>query len=172
MSKIFYNIADVENYLGIPVSIPSNIPKDTNILCYDEDGEHHYLYKENQDSLQYNGHYTGGDWIDTGSKSLEEEVEWDVRNGYKLAYLRLATKDNSDVFTPERLLGVETTKGFITNVVEIGFYDIMKPSYYVYTTESLSKEDLYDLHNIKFFILDDSDETLSFEEYVRTFYEE
>ena len=171
MSKIFDNVVDVENYLGISVSIPSDIPEDVNVLCYDEDGEQHYLYKENQDSLQYTGHYIGGGWGDTGSKSLEEEVEWDVRNGYKFAYLRLATKDNSDVFAPERLLGVETNKGFITNVVEIGYLDIMNPSYYVYTTESLSKEDLYDAHNIKFFISNDNDETASFNEYIELFYE-
>ena len=78
--------------------------------------------------------------------------------------------DLKDKFTPERLLGVETTKGFITNVVEIGFYDIMNPSYYVYTTESLSKEDLYDVHNIKYYISDDSYETVSFDEYIKLFY--
>lgn len=76
------------------------------------------------------------------------------------------------IFTLDCLVGVETTKGFITDVVEIGFYDIKKPSNYVYTTESLSKEDLYDVHNIKFFISDDSDETVSFEEYVNKYYGE
>ena len=81
------------------------------------------------------------------------------------------TNDIKDKFTPERLLGVETDKGFITNVVEIGFYDIMKPSYYVYTNESLSKEDLYDVHSIKYYISDDSDETVSFDEYVKLFYD-
>ena len=75
------------------------------------------------------------------------------------------------VFTPDCLVGVETTKGFINTVVEIGFYDIMKPSYYVYTTESLSKEDLYDLHSIKYYISDDSDEAVSFDEYVKLFYD-
>ena len=75
------------------------------------------------------------------------------------------------LFTPDCLVGVETTKGFITNVVEIGFYDIMNPSYYVYTTESLSKEDLYDVHSIKYYISDDSDEAVSFEEYVKLFYD-
>ena len=75
------------------------------------------------------------------------------------------------LFTHDCLIGVETNKGFITNVVEIGFLDIMNPSYYVYTTESLSKEDWYDVHNIKFFISDDSDETVSFRDYVRIFYE-
>ena len=77
---------------------------------------------------------------------------------------------DKDVFTPYRLIGVETTKRFITNVVEIGFYDIMKPSYYVYTTESLSKEDLYDVHNLKFFITDYSNEVVSFRDYVEMFY--
>ena len=75
------------------------------------------------------------------------------------------------LFTPDCLVGVETTKGFIISVIEIGFYDIMKPSYYVYTTESLSKEDLYDVHNIKFFISDDNDETVSFRDYIGMFYE-
>ena len=74
------------------------------------------------------------------------------------------------LFTPDCLVGVETNKGFIISVIEIGFSDIMKPSYYVYTTESLSKEDLYDVHSIKYYISDDSDETVSFEEYVKLFY--
>ena len=75
------------------------------------------------------------------------------------------------LFTPDCLIGVETTKGFIISVVEIGILDIMNPSYYVYTTESLSDEDLYDVHNIKFFISDDSDETVSFRDYIGMFYE-
>ena len=75
------------------------------------------------------------------------------------------------LFTPDCLIGVETTKGFIISVFEMTFYDIFKPSYYVYTTESLSKEDLYDVHNIKFFISDDSDETVSFRDYIGMFYE-
>ena len=74
------------------------------------------------------------------------------------------------LFTPDCLVGVETNKGFIISVIEIGILDIMNPSYYVYTTESLSKEDLYDVHNIKFFISDDSDETVSFRDYINRFY--
>ena len=74
------------------------------------------------------------------------------------------------LFTPDCLVGVETNKGFIISVIEIGFYDIMKPSYYVYTTESLSKEDLYDVHSIKYYISDDSDEAVSFREYINRFY--
>ena len=75
------------------------------------------------------------------------------------------------LFTPDCLVGVETNKGFIISVVEIGILDIMNPSYYVYTTESLSKEDLYDVNNLKFFISDYSDETVSFRDYIEIFYE-
>ena len=75
------------------------------------------------------------------------------------------------IFNPAFLLGVETTKGFITCVIEYGWGNIFKPSYYVYTTESLSKEDLYDVHSIKFFISDYSDDVVSFKEYIEMFYE-
>ena len=47
----------------------------------------------------------------------------------------------------------------------------MKPSYYIYTTESLSKEYLYDVHSTKYYISDDSDETVSFDEYLKSFYD-
>lgn len=161
MSKIFDNIVDVENYLGIPVSIPSGIPEGTGVICYGEDGEHPYLYKQNQDSLQYTGHYIGGGWRDAGSKSLEEEVEWDVRNGYKFAYLRLATKDKSDVFTPERLLGVETNKGFVEGIASVD------SNIYLITGSHIISAS-----RCKFYISDDSDENVSYEEYVRIFYEE
>lgn len=75
------------------------------------------------------------------------------------------------LFTPDCLVGVETNRGFIISVIEMTFYNVFKPSYYVYTTESLSKEDLYDVHSIKFFISDYSDETVSFREYIGMFYE-
>ena len=76
----------------------------------------------------------------------------------------------SNIFKPKQLLGVETNEGFVTSVLEVSFYDIFKPSYYVYTTESLSKEDLHDVHNLKFFTSDDSDETVPIYEYVNMFY--
>lgn len=76
------------------------------------------------------------------------------------------------MFKPKRLLGVETNKGFIIGVVISNtFSEYFKPSYYVYTTESLSKEDLYDVHNVKFFISDYSDDVVSFKEYIELFYE-
>lgn len=60
--------------------------------------------------------------------------------------------------TPERLLGVETTQGFINKINPNikGFVDI---GYMV-----------HDLRDLKYYISDDSDETVSFEEYVKLFY--
>lgn len=162
MSKIFDNVVDVENYLGTPITIPSDIPEDTTILCYAEDGENLYLYKQNQDRLQY-ASYIGCRWRDTGSKSLEEEVEWDVRNGYKFVYLCLATKDKSDVFTPERLLGVETTEGFVTHT----FPSFSTGRLFLHTTGCRNLL----VSEVEYYISDESDETVSFEYYVKLFYD-
>lgn len=67
-----------------------------------------------------------------------------------------ATKDNSGVFTPERLLGVLTDHGYIQDV---GIRYVTTTGYHYCTLEDL-----------KFYISDDSDETVSFEEYVNKFY--
>ena len=168
MSKIFNNIEDVESYLGVPLSSPTDVPDDANIICYDVDiigGV--TFYKECEDGLYYKSD-SESIWWQSGSDTLEEEVLWDRGNGYNFAYLRL---DQKDAFTPDCLVGVETTKGFITCVIQIGWDDIFKPSYFVYTTESLSKKDLYDVHSIKFFISDDTDDVVSFKEYIELFYE-
>ena len=164
MSKIFNNIEDVENYLGVPVSVPKDIPDDANIICYDVDiigGV--TFYKECKDGLYYKSD-SESIWWQSGSDTLEEEVLWDRDNGYNYAYLRLEQKD---VFTPDCLVGVETNKGFITYVAAVGTYNGAK--YYANTTEI--EHSLVDVHKLKFFISDYSDETVSFEEYVRMFYE-
>lgn len=172
VSKIFDSIEEIEKAYGVEVEIPKTLPNGCNVICYKVDGLYTVNFfqacKENEQGFFSLEH--GGVW-EKASNSLEDQIEWDKANLCKdRIYLRLVTKDNSDVFNHNRLIGVETDKGFITNVVEIGFYDIMKPSYYVYTTESLSKEDLHDVLNIKFFISEDSDETVSFTEYVEMFY--
>ena len=164
MSKIFDSIVDVENYLGVPVAIPSGIPDDCNVLCYSETtGKTPSFYKECHNSLHYIDGFSGVSWKST-RKTLEQEVVWDNYYGHDLAYLRLATKDNSDVFTLERLLGVETNTGFIISVEE-RFY--MGYQARVTTTNGFS----YFMETLDYYISDDSDETVSFEEYVRTFYE-
>lgn len=78
---------------------------------------------------------------------------------------RIATKDNSDVFTPERLLGVKSNKGFVTAVYQ---YKWNNEGFVV----DFDDEGQYQPSAFKYYISDDSDETVSFEEYVRMFYEE
>ena len=172
--RIFNSAQEIEGVFGVKVVLRDNLPKNCNVVMYQLGDKSEIrpvdYFMEDEYGLFY---ITYNGKMEVQNDSLEDEVVWDYETlGHKtFIYLRLATKDNSDVFTPERLLGVETTKGFINTVVEIGFYDIMKPSYYVYTTESLSKEDLYDVHSTKYYTSDDSDETVSFDEYVKLYYD-
>ena len=65
-----------------------------------------------------------------------------------------------DKFTPERLLGVETTLGYITTIINERV--VMLSSNNVYW---------YNLNLLKYYISDDSDETVSFDEYLKLFYD-
>ena len=76
------------------------------------------------------------------------------------------------LFTPDCLVGVETDRGYITHIVVYeNFLNMGETQYCAYTTESLSKEDLIDVHNLKYYISDESDTTVSFTEYVNMFYD-
>lgn len=170
MSKIFNSIEELNTYFGTEIELPKNIPEDCNVVCFQvsfkEGVEFFHAYKENEQGLFSLD--SEGNW-EKSSKSLKDEVEWDKTfSNSPYAYLRLEQKD---VFTPDCLVGVETDKGFITCVIQIGWDGIFKPSYFVYTTESLSKEDLHDVHNVKFYISDYSDDVVSFKEYIELFYE-
>ena len=83
-----------------------------------------------------------------------------------------AKRKDDDLFTPDCLVGVETNYGYITTVLSVSFgsTEHFNPSLYVYTT-GLSEEDLKDVHNFKYYISDESDETVSFTEYVNMFYD-
>lgn len=168
--RIFDNIEHLKHECNLNVEIPKDIPEDCNVICWESSNKNAKVFYKEDEELYY-WSLSIKDWCPVGNISIEQEVSDDVQNGYDYVYLRLATKDNSDVFTPERLLGVETDKGFIIGVlISNAFADYIKPSYYVYTSESPYK--LEDIHKVKFYISDDSDETVSFEEYVRMFYEE
>ena len=171
--RIFDSIEDINKTFGVDLELPKKVPEGADIICYNiVDLYQVELFMYFKETLHELLGYTGGKWDHSGSVSIEEEIKWDSEsssNSY--IYLRLAQKHIKHKFTPERLLGVETNKGFITNVVELGFYAIMRPSCYVYTTESLSKEDLYDVHSIKYYVSDESAETVSFDEYINLFYD-
>ena len=165
--RIFDTIEQLNYEYNLNLSIPNDIPNGCNVIGWNiKDLDDVTFYKEDGEFFFFFSHYSEG-WVMSESTTLDEEVSYDICNDYNYVYLRLEQKD---IFTPDCLVGVETTKGFITCVIELGWDDIFKPSYYVYTTESLSKEDLYDVHSIKFFISDYSDDVVTFKKYVNRFY--
>lgn len=162
--RIFSSAQEIESVFGVKVVLRDNLPKNCNVVMY-QIGEKPEIrpidyFVENENGLFY-VIYNGE--MEMQNTSLEAEVAWDYKNiGNKsFIYLRLATKDNSDVFTPERLLGVETDKGFVEGIASVD------SNIYLITGSHIISAS-----RCKFYISDDSDETVPFEEYVRIFYEE
>ena len=159
--RIFNSAQEIEVVFGVKVVLRDNLPKNCNVVMYQLGDKPEIrpvdYFVENENGLFY---ITYNGKMEVQNDSLEDEVAWDYENlGHKtFIYLRLATKDNSDVFTPERLLGVETTEGFINKLNQNikGFINIG------YTT--------CDPRELQYYISDDSDETVSFDEYVKLFY--
>ena len=67
------------------------------------------------------------------------------------------------LFTPDCLIGVETTKGFVTHT----FPSFSTGRLFIHTTGCRNLL----VSEVEYYISDDSDETVTFEEYVRIFYE-
>lgn len=166
--RIFNSAQEIENVFGVKVVLGDNLPENCNVVMYQLGDKPEIrpvdYFMENENGLFYT---TDNGKIALQNDSLEDEVAWDyeILGNETFIYLRLAAKDNVDAFTPERLLGVETTQGFVTSVEE-RFY--MGYQARVTTTKGFS----YFMETLDYYISDDSDETLSFEEYVRIFYEE
>lgn len=168
--RVFNSVEEISEVYGVDVNVPTRLHPDCNVVCFVVEGlfSIRYLqaYKENEQGLFLLGY--GDNWKKS-SDSLEDELESDKCSHNIYIYLRLANKDD---FTPKRLLGVETNCGYITSVVIVEqFTECFKPTLFVYTTESLSKEDLMDVHTLKYYISDESDETVSFTDYVEMFYD-
>ena len=89
---------------------------------------------------------------------MEQEVEDDICNGRDcLIYLRLTQQEDDKIkFTPERLLGVLTDLGYVEEVGET----------YLNTEKYL----WCGFDSVKYYISDDSDETVSLDEYIKLFY--
>ena len=160
--RIFNSAQELEGVFGVKVVLRDNLPKNCNVVMYQLGDKPEIrpvdYFVENENGLFY---ITYNGKMEVQNDSLEDEVAWDYENlGHKtFIYLRLATKDNSDVFTPERLLGVKTTEGFINKLNRNikGFVNIG------YTT--------CDPRELQYYISDDSDETVSFDEYIKLFYD-
>ena len=172
---VFESIEHLNMFSSVEVKLPINIPYDCNLVCYTVvEGEVNYfaLYKETDEGLF--SLFKGG-W-EYSSESLQAEIDFDKSLSNKYIYVQINRKPKDkevDLFTPDCLVGVETNYGYITSVLSISFgsTEYIKPSLYIYTTESLSKEDLIDVHTLKYYISDESDETVSFAEYINMFYD-
>lgn len=70
----------------------------------------------------------------------------------------LPLEEDKPIFTPERLLGVETLIGFVDGIYNGGFLVSINGINGYYTSA------------LKIYISDDSDETVSFDDYVKLFY--
>lgn len=75
------------------------------------------------------------------------------------------TNDIKDKFTPERLLGVETSAGYIK------YIHFIKDFERKITTVQLDNKHWYFPESLNFYISDENDETVSFDEYVKLFYD-
>lgn len=166
--RIFNNVDEIREVYGIDVIVPSDLDCDANIICYTTDNEEPFdYYKQGSDGEVYSKDIYGWHLC---SPSLEALVAYDTEMFYSVfIYLHITTKDNSDLFTPDCFLGVETDYGYITEVVRVEYFS--EVSYFVYTTESLSKEDLKDIRNLRYYISDESDDVVSLKEYIEMFYE-
>ena len=163
---VFDSIEHLNMFSSVEVKLPDDIPDDCNIVCYrvnDDEVIFSSMYKETDEGL-FNLFL--GEW-ELSSKSLEIEIELDHNRPFKYIYVRVNQK-TKERFTPQCLIGVETDYGYITEVVRVEYFS--EVSYFVYTTESLSKEDLKYIRNLRYYISDESDETVSLDEYVKMFY--
>lgn len=157
--RVFNSIEEINELFGVELKLPENIPEGCNVLCYKVIGLHELnifgFYRETEEGLyicSYHGDFTHS------SISLDDEVRYDQNLSTIYVYLRL--KDENEVkekFTPERLLGVKTSHGYI---LDVGCRYITTTSYMYCEKDEL-----------KFYISDDSDETVSYDEYVDRFYE-
>ena len=191
-NAVFESIEHLNKFCNAEVKLPDSIPYDCNLVCYTVvEGEVNYfaLYKETDEELF--SLFKGG-W-EYSSESLQAEIDFDKSLSNKYIYVQVnrkpkgkelvqesttttqatAKRKDDDLFTPDCLVGVETNYGYITTVLSVSFgsTEHFNPSLYVYTTESLSEEDLKDVHNLKYYISDESDETVSFTDYVNMFYD-
>ena len=154
--RVFDSIEEINQEFSVDLTVPTDLPRGCNLLCYDVKGlydvELFHPYKLDN-NLHHWDKYANS-WI-FSNENLDQELLDDKFTGrHNYIYLHLTTKDK---FTPERLLGVLTDHGHIQDV---GIRYITTTGYHYCTLEDL-----------KFYISDDSDETVSFDEYIKLFYD-
>ena len=166
--RVFDNIEEINRKFGVDLKLPDEVPEGCNLLCYEILDLyslcffHHY--KLDGDELYHYAMFSK-EWRPTGH-NLDQEILQDAID-HKSKYIYLHLNESKGKFTPERLLGVETTLGFIVDVFGKDYTNPLT-CFFFETTDGTS----YSTYNdgVKFYISDDSDETVSFEEYVKLFY--
>lgn len=166
---IFGSIEEINAEYGVELVTPVNIPEGSNLVCYTIEDLYNVkfaqFYREDDLGLFYYNFNTGAWYL--VNETLEKEILEDfITFGHKYIYLRLTQQGDCDktTFTPERLLGVETTGGYIKDVHFSKEFDRK------IITVQLFNRHWYRPQSLNFYISDDSDETVSFDEYVKLFY--
>lgn len=166
--RVFNNIEEINEKFGVDLKLPDEVPEGCNLLCYEILGLYNLNffqhYKLDEDELYHYANFSK-EWRPNGH-SLDQEVLQDViDHNSKYIYLHInKTEKFKDKFTPERLLGVKTTGGYIKDVHSSKDFDRK------IITVQLSNRHWYCPQSLNFYISDDSDETVSFDEYVNMFY--
>lgn len=160
---IFDSIEEINVKYEVELVTPVNIPETSNFACYFIEDLYNVkflqFYREDDLGLCYYNFNTEAWYL--VNENLEKEIMEDfITIGPKYIYLRLTQQGDCDktTFTLEHLLGVETDKGFINKInpnlrsfVDIGYM-------------------AHDPRDLQYYISDDSDETVSFDEYINRFY--
>ena len=157
--RVFDNIEEINQKFGVDLKLPEHIPEGCNLLCYEivdlYDVRFFNHYKLNDKLYHYV--VSRKNWK-VSNDSLELEVLEDAEmSNSKYAYLHLTQQeDDKPKFVPERLLGVETDRGHI-----------MATEQDVVVCEGSGG---WFVDGLRYYISDDSDETVSLDEYIKLFY--
>ena len=160
---IFDAIEEINAKYGVELANPVNVPEGSSFACYSIEDLFNIkfvqFYREDDLGLCYYNFNTEAWYL--VNEILEKEILEDfMRVGSKYIYLRLTKReDDKPKFTPGRLLGVETTLGFITTMINDDTVMLSRNNDY-----------FYNLNLLKYYISDDSDETVSLDEYIKLFY--
>ena len=157
--RVFDSLEEINQVFGVDLTMPCDLPKGCNLLCYIVRGlynvELFHPYKIDNSLYRYGKSVNC--WILSNESLGRELAEDKLQTHSSYIYLHLTTKSN---FTPECMLGVETTLGHITTIINEGVVMLSRNNSF-----------WYNLNLLKYYISDDNDETVSFEEYVDLFYE-
>ena len=197
--RVFDNIEEINQKFGVDLKLPEHIPEGCNLLCYEvvdlydvrffnhyklNDKLYHYVvsrknWKVSNDSLELevledaemsNSKYAYLHLTQQEDDKIKEIKVGSIVDTMKMFNEKYGTRfilpleDDKPKFVPERLLGVETTGGYIKDVHFSKDFDRK-----IITVQLFNKH-WYRPQSLNFYISDDSDETVSLDEYVKLFY--